>query len=109
MTGVNDSDEAVRPGSPGIVRVDRPVRPHSERYCVLCEKLGHRTNECNATHGLNILEHLRRQDQPRFLDRFAMACEPSFGANWRVPRNVLSHLLEEPWATGGGSKDFSKA
>lgn len=63
----------------------------------------------NATHGLNILEHLRRQDQPRFHDRFATAYEPSFGANWRVPRTILSHLLEEPWATARASKDFSKA
>lgn len=62
----------------------------------------------NKTHGLNILEHVRKQDQPRFNDRFAVACEPSFGINWRVPREVLSHLLQQPWSTAGASKDLSK-
>ena len=26
---------------------------HTERYCLACEKLGHLTNECHSTHGLN--------------------------------------------------------
>lgn len=25
----------------------------NERYCLLCEKLGHITNECRSTHGVN--------------------------------------------------------
>ena len=29
MTGEKDNDEAVQPGPPGIVRVDRPVRPRA--------------------------------------------------------------------------------
>lgn len=62
----------------------------------------------NANHGLNILKHVSKQDQPRFNDRFAMACEPSFGTNWRVPRGVLSHLLEQPWTTAGAPKDLSR-
>lgn len=62
----------------------------------------------NTTHGLNILQQVKKHNQPRFDERFAMACEPSFGSNWRVPRNVLSHLLEQPWATVGRSKDLSK-
>ena len=26
---------------------------HTERYCLACEKGGHLTTECHATHGLN--------------------------------------------------------
>lgn len=62
----------------------------------------------NATHGLNILEHVKRQNEPRLEGRFLMATEPSFGANWRVPQQVLSSLLEEPWQTPGGTKDLSQ-
>jgi hypothetical protein len=28
----------------------------SERYCLGCQKLGHRTEECHSTHGLNTPE-----------------------------------------------------
>lgn len=63
----------------------------------------------NATHGLNILEHVRKQNEPRYEGRFALATEPSFGANWRVPRTVLANLLDQPWTTPLGEKDLSVA
>lgn len=62
----------------------------------------------NATHALNIIECVRKQNEPRYGERFALTCEPSFGANWRVPRGVLHHLLDEPWTTIGAPKDFSR-
>jgi hypothetical protein len=60
----------------------------------------------NATHVSNILDFVRRQHEP-LAWRFAFAVEPSFGANWRVPKMVLN-LLYDPWATVSGTKDISK-
>ena len=48
----------------------------------------------NATHATNIVDYIRALNEPRFAMRFGFACEPSFGINWRVPRGVLTHLLE---------------
>jgi len=62
----------------------------------------------NATHARNILAHIEKQRDATYGDRFALACESSFGANWRVPRAVLSKLLVDPWATVGGLKDMGK-
>ncbi|MFI4973122.1 MAG: replication-relaxation family protein [Caulobacterales bacterium] len=62
----------------------------------------------NATHAHNILDYIRRQNEPQYAGRFGFACEPSFGANWRVPRAVLSNLLEGPWMTVVASKDISR-
>lgn len=50
----------------------------------------------NATHARNLLDYVEKQDEPRFIDRFAFACEPCFGANWRIPKEVLSRFLKEP-------------
>lgn len=36
----------------GVPAVE-PVADEGERYCLACEKLGHRTDECHSTHGLN--------------------------------------------------------
>lgn len=63
----------------------------------------------NATHGCNILDYIAKQADPRYAQRFAVACEPSFGVNWRVPKTVLTHLIEEPWATVGEPKNISLA
>lgn len=60
----------------------------------------------NATHARNILDYLEQQQGGKYAERFAFAYEPSFGANWRVPKTVLN-LLTEPWATVSGSKDIS--
>ncbi|MEQ1882279.1 MAG: replication-relaxation family protein [Burkholderiales bacterium] len=61
----------------------------------------------NRTHAANLIDYIRRQDQ--YLDRFAFAVEPSFGANWRVPKHILADLLHLPWATAAGAKDIGKA
>lgn len=37
MTGADKTTEAAQPGSPGIVRVDRPVRPASEARGLLAQ------------------------------------------------------------------------
>ncbi|MDB5580987.1 MAG: hypothetical protein JWR80_6163 [Bradyrhizobium sp.] len=63
----------------------------------------------NATHARNILAYIEKQSDPQYADRFAFVCEPSFGANWRVPKAVLSQLLDEPWITTTGFKDISKS
>lgn len=62
----------------------------------------------NATHAQNLMEHVRKQGEPRYADRFAFATEPTFGVNWRVPKTVLSNLLTDPWNTVNGPKDISK-
>lgn len=61
----------------------------------------------NAVHARNILDYIAKQNDP-LAKRFAFACEPLFGANWRVPRALLSHLLDEPWQAVTGSKDITR-
>jgi len=61
----------------------------------------------NATHARNIIDHIQRQNDPAYAERFAFACEPALGANWRVPRGVLG-LLDNPWITAGADKDISR-
>ncbi len=51
----------------------------------------------NATHARTILRLIEKLGEPDFAGHFAFACEPCFGANWRVPKMVLSKLLEEAW------------
>jgi hypothetical protein len=63
----------------------------------------------NATHARNILTFIKKQSEPKFAGRFAFASEPCFGANWRVPRVVLAHLLDQPWLTVSGTRNISKA
>lgn len=54
----------------------------------------------NAVHAANIIDYIRRRiDNAQVAERFAFTTEPSFGANWRVPRTLLSHLIGEPWLT----------
>ncbi len=62
----------------------------------------------NATHARNILAYVEKQGEPNYAGRFAFACVSSFGANWRVPKEVLSILLDETWITTTGLKDISK-
>jgi hypothetical protein len=61
----------------------------------------------NATHARNILNFIDRQNEPKYAERFAFAFEPSFSANWRVPKTVLN-LLNEPWITVGGTRDIGQ-
>ncbi|WP_422058519.1 hypothetical protein [Sphingomonas sp.] len=53
----------------------------------------------NRTHAANIIEYIRAQDAGPFAERFLFQAEPSFGANWRVPSDVLSGVLTEEWRT----------
>ncbi len=62
----------------------------------------------NGTHAANIADFVRRQNEPAYAERFAFAWEPAFGANWRVPRTVLFHLLDEPLMTPGAPRDISR-
>lgn len=62
----------------------------------------------NTTHAANILDFIRRHDARDFQDRFLFAVETRFGANWRVPKELLTHLLEHPWLTVSGEKLISK-
>lgn len=62
----------------------------------------------NITHARNMIDHIRRQGEPAFAERFLFACEPIFGANWRVPQGVLSGLLDNHWVTTGVDKDISR-
>jgi Replication-relaxation len=63
----------------------------------------------NATHGRNILNYIQRQGDAKFEGRFALTTTPDFGANWRVPKDILTHLLREPWATTTGQKSIDQA
>lgn len=62
----------------------------------------------NATHAANIVAFIGRQNEPDYAGRFGLACETSFGANWRVPRGLLCNLLHEPWIAAAGLKDISR-
>jgi hypothetical protein len=62
----------------------------------------------NRTHAHNIVDYIRRRAEPNYGERFGFAFDASFGADWRVPREVLSKLLEEPWMTMSLSKDISR-
>lgn len=63
----------------------------------------------NATHALNLAGHVGRHADPGYADRFAFASDACFGVNWRVPREVLSHLFDKPWLTPTGAKEISTA
>lgn len=65
------------------------------------------TATTNATHAGNIIDYIRK-NAPKHTSRFAFNVETCFGANWRVPKEVLSKLLDEPWTTLGGVKDISR-
>ena len=54
-----------------------------------------------------MLALIERRADPAYTGRFAVAYEPDFGAMWRVPKGVLSHLLDVPWMTVGGMKDIA--
>jgi len=52
------------------------------------------------THLDNVLDHLTKQTGPT--DRFLFHAQTGFGANWQVPRERLSHLLERLWQSTDG-------
>lgn len=61
----------------------------------------------NELHRLNMLAHVASQNEPILGSRFAFASETGFGANWRVPRNLLD-LLNRPWSTTAGERDIGR-
>lgn len=60
----------------------------------------------NATHGYNILDHIRRQNAGVHEDRFALRVEPEFGSDWRVPVSLLNQVLNEPWLSASGTRSL---
>ena len=62
----------------------------------------------NDVHARNIIGYLGKQNEPAYAGRFAFACAPDFGANWRVPKGMLD-LLDTPWRTAAGEWDISRA
>lgn len=63
----------------------------------------------NATHAVNMLDHVGKQNDPKFGARFAFSVVPQFGFMWEVPGTVLFHLMDEPWQSLAGPKDITKA
>jgi hypothetical protein len=61
----------------------------------------------NEIHARNMIAYLAKQKDPVLAGRFAFACAPDFGANWRVPRSVLD-LLDRPWLTATGERDIGR-
>lgn len=61
----------------------------------------------NPTHAMNIIEFIRKQNEPRYAERFGFTAEASFGGNWRVPPAILTQLLDRQWQTTGALKDIS--
>ena len=49
----------------------------------------------NHTHAKNILDYVQSQGSKKLTDRFYIAVEPNFGANWRVPKEILEHLFSD--------------
>ena len=60
-------------------------------------------------HSRNILTFVKRQVEPRHGDRFAVTVVSDFGANWRVPRELLLSLVGESWHTPTGEKNIGLA
>lgn len=62
----------------------------------------------NATHATNILEYVRAQQAGPYAERFLLQAEPTFGANWRVPRGVLTKMLAGEWTTSAGGRSIAR-
>jgi hypothetical protein len=60
----------------------------------------------NQTHARNILDCVNRH-AGAWKDRFAVQVVAEFGPNWRVPRSVLTDLIDSPWHTVAGTKDLA--
>lgn len=65
------------------------------------------TVSTSYAHVDNIVRYITRSGT-QYADRFGFACEPTFGANWRVPRSILTNLLGAPWITAAGTKDIAR-
>lgn len=62
----------------------------------------------SAVRADNILAAIERQTL-EYRNRFAAVTECGFGANWKVPGDVLSQLIGQPWQIVGGFKDIGAA
>lgn len=67
------------------------------------------TVSTNCTHVRNLVGYLDRQGDRALSARFGFTFEPSFGANWRVPRKVLTDLVTKPWMALGSPKNIGLA
>ncbi|GAA0298189.1 hypothetical protein GCM10009087_05000 [Sphingomonas oligophenolica] len=56
----------------------------------------------NRTHERNIIDYIKNRADPKYVGRFAVASESSFGATWRVPNMVLTKLWSEPLIATNG-------
>lgn len=63
----------------------------------------------NAVHSDNILQFVRDNIAPQHHAYFAVTLTTTFGTDWRVPKEPLSHLLLSPWRTAAGVRDLSRA
>lgn len=62
----------------------------------------------SGLHARNILDYVASHCRPAEAERFLFTFEPQFGTNWRVPKNVLSGMLDESWFTTTGGRDVSR-
>jgi hypothetical protein len=62
----------------------------------------------NAGHASNLIKVLQQLIGNEHQDRFLFQREIAFGANWRVPKNVLADLLRKPWDRAGGVKQITE-
>lgn len=61
----------------------------------------------NQRHAGNLIAQARQAGD--VAPRFAFAVEKSFGTNWRVPKEVLDHLLTSPWTGVSGGRLLDRA
>lgn len=64
----------------------------------------------------NLADFVREQQDPKFTERFCFAVAPTFGARyaasaadqfWKMPKTILTDLVENPWETPLGTRDIS--
>lgn len=111
------------------VEIDRntePIEPRKnktasidKKFAAYCEVMAHRTYHdvwgipgmmvlivtTNASRMKTMIERLKGNE---FADRFLFKCYPDFGHHWRVPKTILTDILE-PWQTVDKSFDITKS
>lgn len=90
-----------------LARRLRFARPKRHREWWGLPNLTVLTLTTSAVRAAHLVDHVGRAGS--YSERFAFAAEPSFGANWRVPRDLLAHLLHAPWKTAFGDKHIGRA